>query len=230
MTQQLLLGVGLRDDSTFEDYYFGANAQIENVLYDAVQEKEQSFVYLWAQPGLGKSHLLQACCHLAAGVQRSSLYLPLSDLPSLSPDMFDGLEAVDVVCIDGLEPVAGDRDLEVALFDCYNRLRDAGKTLIVSANAAPAALGCVLPDLVSRLSWGLTFHLTPLTDNDKKSALLLRAGRRGFELPDEVATYILKYSVRDNKALFEILDKLDYASLAEQRKLTIPFVKEVIFT
>lgn len=229
MTQQLLLGMGLHIDSTFDEYYFGVNAQIHSALSLALAKKEHAFLYLWSAVGLGKSHLLQASCHLAGSLQRSSVYLPLHDLPSLSVDIFEGLEAIDVVCIDDLDALAGDKALEVALFDCYNRLRDAGKVLIVAASAAPSAVSFVLPDLVSRLSWGLVFQIKALNDDDKKAALMLHADKRGFELPDEVATYILKHSVRDNKVLFEMLEKLDYASLAEHRKLTIPFVKAVVF-
>jgi DnaA family protein len=156
------------------------------------------------------------------------VYLPLSDFSARSPEMLMGLEQIDVVCLDDIDQLAGHPQREEAFFDCYNRVRDAGGKLIVTAAAAPKALGVALPDLVSRLSWGLTFHLHPLIDDEKIAALMLRAMRRGFELPKEVANFVLSRSARDNKALFHLLDQLDYASLAAQRRLTIPFVKTII--
>jgi DnaA family protein len=58
--------------------------------------------------------------------------------------------------------------------------------------------------------------------------LQLRARQRGFELPDDVAHYLLRRAPRDPASLFALLDRLDYASLAAQRKLTIPFVRELL--
>ena len=228
MKQQLLLGVALCNDSTFENYYPGRNAHVNSALREAVMHNIHACIYLFGQEGVGRSHLLQACCHLATTLGKTPFYLPLHEIPFLSKEMFEGLEAMDVVCIDDVDCIAGNLELEEALFACYNRVRDAGKVLIVSSYALPLALSFVLPDLVSRLSWGLTFHLETLNDEEKKEALQFRAKKRGFELPDSVVTYILKRSARKSKTLFELLDKLDQASSAELRKVTIPFVREVM--
>ncbi len=99
---------------------------------------------------------------------------------------------------------------------------------MVSARCAPAALNLGLPDLVSRLGWGPVFQLQPLDDEGKRAALQLRARQRGMELPDEVAVYLLRRSPRDMDSLFELLQRLDVASLAAQRRLTIPFVRALI--
>ena len=92
----------------------------------------------------------------------------------------------------------------------------------------PAELGLGLPDLATRLAWGLVLHVAELKDEEKINALRLRAQQRGFELPLEVGRYLLQRSPRNMVALFDLLDHLDQASLAAQRKLTIPFVRELI--
>lgn len=229
MTGQLVLGVGLRDDATFDGYYFGPNSVVYDALARALAQDETEFMYLWGAPGSGTSYLLQASCHRAGNVGKTAVYLPLRDFPSLSPAMFEGLESMHVVCVDDLDCIAGKKAIEEAFFDCYNRVRDRGHVMIVAGPAAPKGLGIHLPDLVSRLDWGLTYQLKPLSDEEKKSALKMRASSRGFELSDDVAAFILNHCVRDNKALFALLDKLDHESLAAKRLLTIPFVKEVIF-
>lgn len=228
MTQQLALGVQLRDDTTFDDYYFGCNEQISVALESVLALPDASFIYLWGALGVGRSHLLQACCHRAAQLNMTSVYLPLQNFSQLSQEMFIGLEQIDVVCLDDIDRLAGNAVWEESFFDCYNRVRDSGRRLIVTASVAPKALGMHLPDLVSRLSWGLTFHLKSLSDEEKIEALILRAAKRGFLLSKEVAAFVLTHYTRDNKALFEILDKLDYESLAAQRRLTIPFVKSIL--
>jgi len=70
--------------------------------------------------------------------------------------------------------------------------------------------------------------VTPLNDQSKQAALQMRAKGFGLELTDEVAQYILHRAPRDMKELFLTLKRLDHVSLAEQRRLTIPFVKQVL--
>ena len=71
-------------------------------------------------------------------------------------------------------------------------------------------------------------QLRGLDDQGKAEALRLQARQRGMDMPEEVAGYLLRRSPRDMTALFALLDMLDQASLAAQRKLTVPFVKEVL--
>ena len=72
------------------------------------------------------------------------------------------------------------------------------------------------------------FQLHGLNDDDKIAVLRGRAHSRGLVLPDEVAGYLLRHCHRDLTALLELLERLDRASLAGQRRLTVPFVKDVL--
>jgi len=228
MAIQLPLHIGLRDAATFSNYFRADNAQaVEQCEQCAVQSGEQ-FIYLHGISGSGKSHLLQAVCHAASANQLQAVYLPLQQCMTMSTAIFEGLEHMDIVCIDDLDAIAGDAQWETALFHLFNRVRDAGSHMIIAANANVQELGLSLPDLQSRLSWGLAFRLQSLDDAQLAAALQMRAHVRGMELADEVAAYILKRSPRDMNALFELLEKLDHESLAAQRRLTIPFVKDFL--
>lgn len=230
--QQLSLGVNLNDDATFENFYAPAgthNAMVLQGLRHQLDGAGESFVYLWGAPGCGLTHLLQAACHEAQRLGLSVQYLPLRDLAGYAPDeLFVGLDMVDLVCLDCLPTVAGRSDWELAIFNLYNRLRDQGKRLLVAAEHSPRELALGLEDLRSRLQWGLTYQVHSLSDEDKQQALQLRARARGLELGDEVAQYIIQRLPRDTNELFWQLQRLDHASLAEQRKLTIPFVKKIL--
>ena len=230
--QQLSLGVSLSDDATFENFYAptnGRNALVLAGLREQLSGGEQPFVYLWGASGSGLSHLLQAACHQAQAQGLAIQYLPLKDLASAAPaELFAGLESLDYIAIDDLHAVAGRPDWEQALFNLYNTLRDSGKALLVAADASPRDLPLQLEDLRSRLQWGPTFQLQLLADEDKQQALQARARARGLELSDEVAHFILQRLPRTMHELFQQLQRLDQASLAEQRKLTIPFVKKIL--
>ena len=114
------------------------------------------------------------------------------------------------------------------MFHAFNRMRDAGKQLLIAADASPRKLPIKLADLQSRLSLALVFQLHELSDDDKLRALQLRASRRGLQLPDDVGRFLLARSVRSMTVLFDTLEQLDTASLQAQRKLTIPFLKEAL--
>ncbi|MCE8015382.1 DnaA regulatory inactivator Hda [Halomonas sp. MCCC 1A17488] len=225
---QLPLGVGLRDDATFDSFLPAANAALVEHLSRQLDADGEPFLYVWGASGSGRSHLLQAACHAASDRDLRALYLPLQDLGHFPPLMLEDAERLDLVAIDDVDSVIGRRRWEEGLFHAFNRLRDAGKRLVMSGAVAPRQLPVKLPDLASRLSWGVTFHLQRLDDGERLQALQLRARVRGMQLPDEVARYILHRGPRRLDELFEALALLDRASLSAQRKLTIPFVKQAL--
>lgn len=230
--KQLSLSVALQDEATFANFFAPADSPLVQVVA-ALQEQlipgQEPFLFVWGATGSGVSHLLQATCHSALDSGLTVQYLPLAELIDYPPEaLFDGLEHTDLICLDQLQSIAGNATWEQALFHLFNRLRDSGCRLLVGANASARELGVELPDLQSRLSWGATFHLPLLSDDHKVSLLILRAAERGMEVGDNVARYILNHGARDLSALIAVLDQLDKASLQAQRKLTIPFIKEIL--
>jgi len=227
-SQQLPLNVQLRDDATLDNYLFSeSNLPLRAILQRHLSAQGESTVFLHGAADSGKSHLLQACCHLAEAAP--ALYLPLSDLVAYSPEeVLQGVEAMSLVALDDIHAVLGNDDWEESLFHFFNRARDAHCRVLVSANSAPRTLAVKLPDLASRLSWGLVYQLKPLDDGERKSLLCFRASRRGLHLTAEVANYILDRAPRAVSELLQVLDKLDKASLVEQRALSIPFVKKAL--
>lgn len=225
---QLTLGVGLKDEATFANFIAGKNQQIISELKNSASGKGERVIYFCGASGEGCTHLLHACCHEANQHGLTSVYLPLSNLNDFSPEIFEGLESLDLICIDDLHQIAGRPAWEEAFFHAYNRIHDAGKRLIVAANVVPKALGVVLPDLVSRLAWGIVFQLQSLSDVEKLQVLVMRAERRGMSLSEEVGKFILNHCPRHMSTLVAALNTLDKVSLAAQRKLTIPFVKTAL--
>jgi DnaA family protein len=228
LPQQLPLNVLLRDDATLDNYLFcESNLPLRRILQGLLADEEDSIVYLHGSPDSGKSHLLQACCHLADPGQ--ALYLPMKELVQYSPEeVLQGIEAISLVCLDDIHAVLGNELWELSLFHFYNRARQAGCRLLVSAHAAPRALNVGLADLASRLSWGLVYRLMAPDDTQRNAILCFRAARRGLHLSPEVASYILDRAPRSVSNLLEVLENLDKASLVEQRALSIPFVRKAL--
>ena len=225
---QLPLGFERHDVYTFDSYIPGGNREPAGALQAVAGGAGHGNIYLWAGRGAGKSHLLQAACNLAARSGRACAYIPLRQADDFTPDLFSSLEHLSLVCLDDVDEVAGREDWELALFDLFNRLKDAQTPLVMSAGSSPKGSPVRLPDLKSRLAWGLCYHLQPLDDSENMAALKLRAQERGFELSDQVVDYLMKRVERDTRNLFLWLDRLDRHSLQAQRKLTVEFVREIL--
>jgi len=226
---QLPLPIHQSDDETLENFYAENNLLLLSSLQKNFLQLHQQFFYLWGNKGSGKSHLLKGVCQHYLAQQRPALYVPLNKAQYFSPAVLENLEQQALVCLDDLQAVIGNAEWEVAIFDLINRVRETGRTLLImSADQSPANLPVQLPDLASRLTWGEVYQLTPLNDHQKIEVLQKAAYQRGIELPDETANFLFKRLERDMKTLFNALEKLDQASLQAQRKLTIPFVKEIL--
>lgn len=225
---QLTLGVGLKDEATFSNFFPGKNTQLVAVLKNLVRGEGERVIYFYGSGGQGCTHLLQACCHAAHQAKQSAVYVPLSHHSEFSPEIFEGLEALNLVCIDDVHLIAGKPAWEEALLHLYNRIHDAGGRLIMTGNVAPKALKIQLPDMLSRLTWAVVLQVQPLDDTEKLHAFIMRAERRGITLNEDVGKFILTHCPRHMSTLFAALDVLDKMSLAAQRKLTIPFVKEIL--
>jgi len=222
---QMVLPLRLADHAVFASFLDHGNETLVATLASLSFGGAGQGCWLWGSPATGKTHLLQAVCDHAGD---RSVYLPLEMLAAAGPGMLEGLASRELICLDDIDRVAGNGEWEVALFNLSNELHEAGGQLVVSANAAPRECGIVLADLESRMSRLPVFQVQPLDEQQRVAALQLRAQHRGLKLPDDTAAYLLKRSRRDMASLYSLLDKLDLEALRAQRRLTIPFVRDVL--
>lgn len=224
----MVLSIQLNDEATLAEFVWGNNTLLRYQLTNILNGSAERLLYLWGNHGCGKSHLLQGCCH-AINATKTAIYLPLQWLSQLHTNVLDGIEGQALICLDDVEAIATNQAFEEALFHLYNRVRDNNKTiLIITGNRPPSKLPLKLSDLRSRLGWGLVMQVHELDDEDKIQTLKMHAKKRGFILPDDVCNLLLKRCARNMHDLLTLLAQLDDASLAEQRKITVPFVKKIL--
>ena len=221
---QLALPLRLADHAVFGSFLSAGNESLVATLIELADGGRQG-CWLWGAGAAGKTHLLQAVCDRAGD---RSVFVPLSMLADAGPEIIDGLASRELICLDDLHAVAGDAVWESALFDLCNQILDADHCLVVSAVMSARECPVALPDLQSRLARLPVFQVHSLSDNERISALQLRARHRGLDLPNDTARYLLSRSRRDMASLYALLDKLDLEALRAQRRLTIPFVKGVL--
>jgi len=226
--KQLALGIKLRDEAQFENFFPARNQTLLDMLHSLVEGKGEQFFYLWGQEGSGRTHLLQACTHKATELKKHATYIPLQNFQHFTTDFLIGLEKLPLICLDDVDAIIGNKEWEEALFHLYNRVHQIGGKLLMSASEPPTHLNASLADLKSRLSASVIVKVQSLSDDEKLQALQLRAKHREINLPTEVAKYLLQHYSRSVADLFNILDRLDSTSLEAQRRLTIPFIKQIL--
>jgi len=217
VTSQLPLPLRLDENARLGDYVGDTATKMQTL---------SGLLFLSGEPGSGKSHLLQGCCHGVLDEGGTAIYL--QSLLDLAPSILEGLESYDLVCLDDIDTVVTDDAWQVALFQLINAMKDAGGKLILAARSSVARLEIRLPDLRSRLRGCYLLSSDRLTDVDKLIVIRLKANRRGFEMSEEVCKFILGRAQRDMHHLARLVEQLDVATLRHQKKVTIPFVKEAL--
>jgi DnaA family protein len=196
--QQLPLDISPREAPAFDNYIAGANAEA-----------------LASVRALAAGTLRESIVYLwgEAGSGRSHL---LQAARHANPEL---LLADDVHTLDS--------DGQQALFAAINAAREVGRPALAAGDKPPALLA-LREDLRTRLAWGLVYELHALGDDAKRAHLAALAGRRGLELPPEVTAYLLSRLPRDFASLTRVMEALDKHSLARQRGLSVPLVREAL--
>ncbi len=210
--QQLLLDIRPPARPDLARFVAGRNlelvAQLQAMLAGTASER---MVYVWGAPGSGKSYLLAAWVHAC-------------EARGMTVD-FNGQQAADAVIADQVE--AWDETQQHAGFAAFNRVREAGGLWLAAGNAAPADLP-LMPELKTRLGWGLVFQLQGLDDAEKRAALTQHAESLGFRLEPQVADHLLNHTARDMQSLLQVLEALDRFSLETRRPITLPLLRQLL--
>ncbi len=229
---QLPLALRYPPDQRLETYVHAPAGVLEQLRALAAAGAQASVprdaLYLAGPAGVGKTHLLLATCAAVESAGHRAAYLPMVAASGRVRDALQALEGNDLIALDGVDAVAGNREEEIALFDAHNRARAAGVALVYAARDIPDQIGLALPDLRSRLGQCTRITLQPLDEEGRREVLQQRADRRGLVLDEAVLDWLLKRVGRDLGGLTALLDQLDRASLAAQRRVTVPFLRATL--
>jgi DnaA family protein len=228
MSGQLPLALRWPAHQRFDSFSIGANGVALDLLRAAAHMQDTTPLFLHGAVGSGRTHLLIAACAAANDAGHTAQYLSLASLRAQRDAAIRGFGGSDLLALDEVDAIAGDRAAEHALFDLYNRCRAEHSVLLFAATLPPAQLGIGLPDLVSRLSACTQVGLKPLDEPSRRELLRQRAHARGIELDDAVLDWLFARARRDLASLFGTLDRIDHASLAAKRRVTVPFLRSLL--
>jgi DnaA family protein len=185
-------------------------------------------LFIYGTKQSGKTFLLQAMCNSYSSMGKSSLYVPLKKVMNYGVEIFESLENIDLICIDGIEQVISKTEWEKEIFNLINKALISKSRLILTSSKDLKSLNFSLPDLESRIKKIQSYELYPIDDKDIIDALKYISQFKSINLGDKEAKYLVTYSERDISSLIQILESLDQLSMEMKRKITIPLIKEVI--
>lgn len=229
-SRQQVLPLPWAAEPTLEDFVLdaaGANAAALHALRQLLAAPEHDTLYLWGEGGTGKTHLLRAAGHTLQSCGRCAVLLGPESPPARWPDPVDvaALPAGTLLALDDVH--AFSRWQQELAFALFNAARAHGLPLLAAGNAAPAALP-LLPDLRSRLAWGLALRLAAPDDALRTAVLQRQAERRGYVLSPELLHYLLTHLSRDPRRLAKVMAALDRYALATKRAATVPLLKALL--
>ena len=185
-------------------------------------------LFIYGTKESGKTFLLQAMCNFYSSMTKSSLYVPLKKVMNYGVEIFESLENIDLICVDGIEQVISKIEWEKAIFNLINKALISESRLILTSSKDLKSLNFSLPDLESRIRKIQSYELYPINDEDIFDALKYISKLTSINLGDKEARYLVTYSQRNISNLVHILESLDQLSMEMKRKITIPLIKEVI--
>lgn len=218
----------LRERAVFDSFVAGSNDAVVQQLQALAAGAQPGMYWLYGPAGVGKSHLLQAACAHASAHALEAAYLPLSQLRPFSAATLEGWQTMRLLAVDDIAAVAGERAWEQGLFGLYREAEERRATLLLAARTPPQQVPLALPDLASRFTAATLLSLQPLDEAAQREALRQRAHARGLTLPDETALYLQRRFRRDLPTLYALFEEMDEAALQAQRRLTVPFIREVL--
>ena len=212
--------------SSLEGFYTSKdNLHLVSILKDKTFHDD---LFIYGSKESGKTYLLQAMCNSYSSYNKSSLYIPLKKAMNYGVEIFESLENIQLICLDGIENVISKIEWEKAIFNLINKTLISKSRLIITSSEDLQSLNFVLPDLESRLRKIEGYELTPIQDKDILDALIYISKLKSINLGDKEARYLVTYAQRNISNLVKILESLDQLSMEMKRKITIPLIKEVI--
>lgn len=219
--QQMLLDLKPEQPPTLDNFVIGANAELVARLRGLGDIGSFDALYLWGDPGCGKSHLLTATA-AGANCRRPVVRLHAAEVGAELP-----LATGSLLVIDDIQQLGA--EAQIALFRAFNAARFLGLALLLAGGAPPRRLA-LREDLRTRIGQTLIYEIQSLSDDEKGAALRRHAIERGMLMDPGVVHYLLRHGRRDLPSLMAMLDSLDRASLEQKRPPTLPLLRELMQT
>ena len=195
--------------------------KISFILDDFISGKENFFL-ICSKEFLTRSYFIKAAFN---SYQNNSVYLNLNSFNfKKDPLKLDK----KLLFVDGLSKEILSDDLELFLFNLFNKCVIDDKKMIISSVSSINELDIKLEDLKSRLNTIVPNELPHSADDEKRELIQLELSLRGLIIKKRELDYIFHHHTRNLDSLLTLADKLDRLSLEKKKSISINLIKDLI--
>jgi len=179
-------------------------------------------VWIHGLEGVGKTHL-----GLVIADRCQWSYYDCGDIhPDLVPELLEWLDTRVGLVLDRVDCWLRHVGAEAALFSWWKRKENG---LVLISTLSPRVENQVsLPDLASRAHASMILPLDGLPDLHLAELFQCQLNQLNVELTPEVSRFLEPRLPRNPRKLMQLVRSIDQESLRDQRKITIPWLKQLL--
>jgi chromosomal replication initiator protein len=227
---------------TFDNFVVGPSNRFAHAAAMAVAEQPGSHynpLFLYAEAGLGKTHLLHAVGRFRRETEPRSIvrYISseqffnefISGIRRKRMDEFkERYRTTDLLLLDDVQFFEGKEQILEEFFHTFNCLYEAGRQLVISSDRHPRHLNTLQDRLRSRFEWGLLTDIQPPDVETRLAILRKNAEFAPLPVPPDVLSFIAENVLDNIRELEGALTRVTaYAALTHET-ISLEMAREVL--
>lgn len=229
---------------TFETFIVGESNNLAYAACKAIafgQETNYNPLYIYSDPGLGKTHLLSAVSneikkrHPEWNVVFVSSEAFVNDFVGamnskyLTVDAFkQKYRSADILLLDDIQFFSGKKESQNELFHTFNELHSRNKQIILTSDRPPKEINDIGQRLISRFESGLLADIAIPEFETRLAIIRRKAELLGLEIPEKVMEYMADKLKNNIRQLEGAITKMNALKLVTESTPTVIMAQNVI--
>lgn len=227
---------------TFDSFIVGNSNQFPHAAALAVAQNPglaYNPLFIYGGVGLGKTHLMHAIGHYIKqhNPQARIMYVTCETFSNelitaiqnnKTPEFRKRYREVDILMIDDVQFISRSQSGQEEFFNTFNSLYLENKAIVISSDRPPKEISKLEERLCSRFQQGLITDIQPPDLETRIAILRNRTVHDGFDVSEEVLTFIATHVVTNIRELEGCLTRVVAYSKLRHKPLTLELTSEAL--
>lgn len=225
---------------TFDTFVVGPSNRFAYAAAQAVAEAPGMIynpLYIYGNPGLGKTHLAQAIGHSCEAAGKRVLYvtaeaftneLVMAIRAQTTADFRERYRRAEVLIMDDIQFMAGKSSTEEEFYHTISTISSQGGQVVVVGNTLPRAIKKLDERLRTQLEWGLLADVQSPEEETRCAILETKAAEQQTFLPAQVAQTLARYNCDNVRELEGLLTQVLARATLTKKPLTVDLARQVM--